>query len=409
MEAPLKVSFVYNAGLHQIPHSLPLALELSAGHPDIEVDVVGASERHLEFARRLAAAYGIEAPVRYLPLFRPWDVRLRARLTGELAPMKKRTLRANLAMLAARDAIVTPEWTSLVLRRKLPRTHMVFTSHGAGDRAITVTSSIRGFDFVFTSGAKLEQRMLDLQLIRPGRYATGVYPKFDWVMRSRVPRRPLFDNGRPTILYSPHFQRSLSSWPLVGRKVLDYFAASERYNLVFAPHVRMFESPWRPRHRPFRRYRGLKHMLIDLGSERSIDMSYTLGADVFLGDVSSQVSEFVMRPRPCLFLNPRGTAWQGDPNYLFWTLGPVIEDVRRLGEGLRQALDSHALYESRQRAYFSSTFGEEWGAEPSARRGAHLLASYLRRSIVKGVNAVAATAVLGADSAAPMIDLLPTL
>src|SRR3546814_2965461 len=47
-------------------------------------------------------------------------------------------------------------------------------------------------------------------------------------------------------------------------------------------------------------------MHIDLGSERSIDMSYTGSADLYLGDVSSQVAEYLYRPRPCVFLNAQG-------------------------------------------------------------------------------------------------------
>src|SRR3546814_17702316 len=70
--------------------------------------------------------------------------------------------------------------------------------------------------------------------------------------------------------------------------------------------------------------RKLPHMHIDLGSERSIDMSYTGSADLYLGDVSSQVAEYLYRPRPCVFLNAQGVDWQEDPNYRFWSLGPGI-------------------------------------------------------------------------------------
>src|SRR3546814_16391226 len=85
--------------------------------------------------------------------------------------------------------------------------------------------------------------------------------------------------------------------------VLDLFANSNRYNLIFAPHVRLFDPPAAECYAQFERYRKLPHMHIDLGSERSIDMSYTGSADLYLGDVSSQVAEYLYRPRPCVFLN----------------------------------------------------------------------------------------------------------
>ena len=384
----MKVCFLYNAQLHQIPHSLPVALDLARRHPDFDVEVAGASDRHLDFARRLAASYGPAASVTYRLLERPWDVRLRARLTGELAPQKKRTLFANASYLSGCDALVTPERTSLALRRAgllNTRTRLIYTGHGAGDREITVAPDTCEFDFVFACGSKLEKRMLDLGLIRPGAYATGVYAKFDWVLSASSHRQPLFDNGRPTVLYSPHFEQSLSSWPDMGWKVLDNFARSTKYNLVFAPHVRMFEPPSRNKYRAFRRYAELPNMLIDLGSERCIDMSYTLGADAYLGDVSSQVAEFMLRPRPCLFLNPRGTDWQGDANYRFWTLGPVLRDVGELGAALEQAFNTHESYQAAQHSYFEETFGGAGRGEPSAQRGADLVADFLRKSAVAPV------------------------
>jgi hypothetical protein len=70
-------------------------------------------------------------------------------------------------------------------------------------------------------------------------------------------------------------------------------------------------------------------------------MSYTDAADIYLGDVSSQVYEFLYRPRPCLFLNSHGIPWQGDPNFKHWTAGPVIDSPAQLAQGLRQAIDTH--------------------------------------------------------------------
>ena len=55
-----------------------------------------------------------------------------------------------------------------------------------------------------------------------------------------------------------------------------------------------------------------------MGSVRSIDMTYTDQASVYIGDVSSQVYEFLRRPRPCIFLNFDRTAWQGDENFAHW-------------------------------------------------------------------------------------------
>lgn len=375
----MKVTFLYNAQLHQIPHSLPIALELAEHHRDIEVDIAATDPTHLAFAHDLAQRYGAGRPARYMQLRRPWYVQIKAAMTAQVAPNKRRSLFMNLPYFAGCQAIVTPERTSLALKRAgvIPATRMIYTGHGAGDRAMLVAPEIGEFDYVLNAGRKVEQRRLAAGLLRPGAYTSGVYAKFDWALRDAAQPPRLFDNDRPTVLYSPHFDPELSSWPLAGQAVLDWFASNTRYNLVFAPHVRLFDPPRAYKYFAFRRYRGLRHLRIDLGSPRCIDMSYVLGADAYLGDVSSQIAEFLVRPRPCLFLNPRRTDWEDRPEYRFWTLGPVLDDAARLESALAQAFASHADYLPAQRRYFEETFD---GAEPTptARRGADAIARYLR-------------------------------
>ena len=216
--------------------------------------------------------------------------------------------------------------------------------------------------------------------MREGRYHTGTYAKFDLVSRLDARREKLFANDRPTVLYNPHFESELSSWPRDGFAVLDHFAQQSDWNLIFAPHIRLFD-----RHQPevlarLEKYRAIKHLLIDTGSDASIDMSYTQGADVYLGDVSSQVAEFMVRPRPCLFINSHGAAWQNNPDYLFWELGPVIDSVAEIGLALADAVASHPQWIERQRDYFRATFDAEPDAiGRSAAAGAAAIAAFLER------------------------------
>jgi hypothetical protein len=75
-------------------------------------------------------------------------------------------------------------------------------------------------------------------------------------------------------------------------------------------------------------------MLIDTGSPRSVDMTYTLAGDIYLGDVSSQIYEWIIRPRPAIFLNSHAANWAEDPNYAHWHLGPVLDDLKALPKAL---------------------------------------------------------------------------
>jgi len=341
------------------------------------VHLACATAEHRATIERLARAYAADAPVHFDVLALPTMVRARVPPSGQGVAAKLLSLVWNARWFDSFDALVVPERTTLLLKRILKRPKFIWTRHGAGDRARGFERDIARFDFVLLAGGKIEQRLLDKGLIRPGHYATGVYAKLDLVRR--LPHPSLFDNGRPTVLYNPHFWRSLSSWPLVGWQVLEWFARNDRYNLVFAPHIRLFHPVSARDGRRFRDYAGLPHVRIDLGSTASVDMSYTLGADLYLGDVSSQVAEFVIRPRPCLFLNPHHTAWAGDPDYRFWELGPVLDDVGQLGEALDRAFATYEAYRSKQFDYVRETFGPALDG-PTAPRGADAIAAFLHRN-----------------------------
>lgn len=369
----MRLVFPYLAQAHQVLHSLPIAAAIAQRHRDVEVHVAAISDAQLDFARRLVARHAPDATIHFdrLPLG-PGDA---ARLAAGLgrSHFKQYTLLRNRRYFNGFDAVVTPERTSLFLRRIGVRAPLIWTRHGAGDREIGFADDVRAFDFVLMAGRKIEQRLLAGGLIRPGAYVSGVYAKFDWAQGAG---ERWFDNDRPIVLYNPHFRPALSSWPRWGHTVLDAFAAQSDYNLVFAPHVRLYDPPRAADHAAFARYRGLPHMRIDLGSERSIDMSYTQAADLYLGDVSSQVAEFVARPRPCLFLNAHQVAWQHDPNYRFWHLGPVIDRVDEIASGMAEARSGHARFTSAQRDYVAETFELEPG--PSAPRGADAIVEFLR-------------------------------
>jgi hypothetical protein len=372
----MRLVFPFLAQAHQVLHALPIAAAIAERHGDVDVHVAAVSPSLLDFARRLVARNAPRARIMFdlLPLG-PGD-RLRLAAGFGKTPVKQYTLLRNRGYFSGFDAIVTPERTSLFLRRIGVKAALIWTRHGAGDREIGFADDVREFDFVLMAGRKIEQRLLAAQLIRPGAYVSGVYAKFDWAQSAAG--EPLFDNGRRTVLYNPHFRPSLSSWPRFGRAALDTFAAGNRYNLVFAPHVRLFDPPTAADHQSFEPYKMLPHLRIDLGSESSIDMRYTQAADLYLGDVSSQVAEFLARPRPAAFLDAHETAWQHDPNYQFWALGPVLRSANEIEDQLDLAFERHADYAAAQRRYVDETFELEPG--PSAPRGADAIVEFLSKS-----------------------------
>jgi hypothetical protein len=157
----------------------------------------------------------------------------------------------------------------------------------------------------------------------------------------------------------------------MGEQVLDHFARSKSYNLVVAPHIRLPEvdPEFGMRVRPYRRCPNIH---IDAGSFRLIDQSYINGADIYLGDGSSQVVEFAEHPRPAIFLNPDRIDWRADPRFSHWGMGAVIEDIADLGPALAAAPAAQAAYAPIQRAYVERMMGAD-DERSSARAAAVVL------------------------------------
>ena len=368
----MRVAFLFNAQSHHLLHSLPTACELSRLNPEIEVVVVARSEEQLALARDFAAAYPghrLQFELLHVPA-------LMASLRHVLPLPKIAILMANRHMLSAFDALVVPERTTLLLKRMgVSRPKYIHSFHGPSGHDRIDDPRMREFDLLLAPAARKLERLVEAGSVKSGHAAVTGYAKFDLVRRLGATRPPLFANGRPTVVYNPHHWSHKSSWHVIGRQVLDYFARSDTHNLIFAPHVRLFDPPER-KYEAFKDYLGLDHIRIDLGSLASIDMSYTLAADIYLGDVSSQVFEFTIRPRPCIFLNPRRLKWQDDPDFASWGLGQVVETIESMDTALKTVDAWQPGYAERQRDTFAQIFPEF--DTPAPQRAAQAIAEFLR-------------------------------
>ncbi|MBW8812602.1 MAG: hypothetical protein JF588_04185 [Caulobacterales bacterium] len=383
----MRIGFLFNHDqLHQVAHSLPIALALARGRASAEIVVITTNPQLTAEVRRLGGGLiGGPIELREIALTRASSRLAKAALERVLPATKLLVYRDNLALFGGLDVLVVAEKTSLILKTRygLDGLRIVHTRHGAGDRAIGFDPASAGFDHVLVSGRKIRDRLVAEAKVDPAKITIVGYPKFD-LPPEPAPLPPGFDDGRPVALYNPHPSPHLSSWYVAGRRVLDWFVDHPEWRLIFAPHVMLFQRPYvltidklridRAGHID-ERYRRAANIHIDLGSRASTTMAYTDRADLYLGDASSQVYEFLRRPRPCLFLNPHRLAWRDDPNFAHWTTGPVIDDVAGLGEGLEQARAEHeTVYRPVQQALFDYSF--DLTAEPSSVRAARALATF---------------------------------
>jgi len=322
-------------GIHHIFHLVPIAVELERDK-GTEVIVYVRSEEEEQFCKTVLAR---------LRATKTQVIILKSKFYLKFLSPKSRALLSNLKVWNQLDAIIVVERTSTILRRfskRLPP--FIHIPHGAGDRAKGYDARIRHFDHVLVAGEKDKKRMLKLDLVTEETCHVTGYIK-PYAVERIYPNKPaLFPNTGLTVLYNPHFDLELSSWVEFGPQILERFAQHPEMNFIFAPHIRLFENHTKAQLSDIEAFAEYDNIHVDLGSEKSCDMTYTRGAGIYLGDVSSQVYEFLTEPKPCVFLTNSSTDWKDNPDFAHWKYGPVCHSIDDVMAALTQASKDHPSY-----------------------------------------------------------------
>ena len=380
--------FNHDAG-HQVAHLAGIAATMARRHRDIETVVAFATA---DIRHRLDTLISEEdaAQIR-------WEELTLGRLQGLFAKPLDRILpasrlmrlRSHVDLFASCDMIISTERTCLRLRKYIDEANMPLFAkvpHGAGDRSVAYHPDYTRFDRSFVAGPKVVDQLVAHGVARERLVIVG-YPKFEGIDLSAKPA--IFDNGRPTFVYNPHFDPNLSSWYDHGPELLRWFASEQgqAFNLVFAPHVMLFRKELHvspeykiARKRPDVPGEALEaaNILVDLDSPRLFDMSYTLGADAYIGDVSSQIYEFLARPRPAFFIDARQQRLAEDDEWhLFWEAGPVVRSASELAALLPEFQSIGEQHAARQKDIFSYTI--DLGDRPASERAADAIAQAIKQ------------------------------
>ena len=92
--------------------------------------------------------------------------------------------------------------------------------------------------------------------------------------------------------------------------------------------------------------------------------------------------EFLIRPRPCLFLDPHRLPWKGDPDFASWRLGPVVGTIGEMARRLATTADWQPGFAPRQARAFAEAFAEP-GPLPAPERAARAIAGFLAHGRVE--------------------------
>ena len=355
------IAFLFLGETLLIPHLWPIVEAVIAQAPGQPIELWVATSVHEALLGEWLAA--LDAPgvrIRRAPGFRRLGPDHADGRNPPLPP--KLPLLARLApLLARRPVVVSAEQTSLWLPTLLPmRTRFVNQLHGAGSM-MNRDDRRRRAPWLTLVAAERERDALAAHGVDPARIRVTGYVKASF--RQRRGAGLTFGTRRPTILYTPHWQKHRSSWWRWGTRTIDAILADGRYNLIFAPHQRLVEKV--PElHALADQLRGRDDVHVDLGSFATVDGSYTAAADVYLGDTSSQVVEFLMQPRPCVFLNALAAEWRGDASYAMWTAGEVVDDPADLIAAIDRAGARHGEYVDAQRRFAAESLGTLDGQAP---------------------------------------------
>lgn len=371
----MNIAFLFVAEPYQCYHGAAVAFE-TAAIPCVSVSIYYNDPESVHHLERIRKAYGV-APIKYIRMRR--NLLARAIQSVKILGFAKWAVYpSNERLLGKYDAIFTVEDTAYRLFSRWPankRPKKIYMPHGAGDGMLGFSARSRKFDFLLFPGEKSASRMLALGHVRPDNYKIIGLVKLETASRLYQARGPFFDNDRPVVLYNAHQKPPLQSWDIFIEPMLAGFAQSDAFNLIVAPHVKKFHRRTR-RQRDWWEARGTSNIIIDTGSDFSVDMSYTRAADIYVGDVSSQVYEFLVEPRPCVFLNPTNVAWEQNPNFAHWHLGDVITKPEELMPAIQAAPARHALYRDKQAAMAAASLGDR--SPGAAIRAAQATVAFLR-------------------------------
>lgn len=388
----MRAVFLFNHdAAHQVAHLAPVAAAMTRLHPQVETIIAYANASIRSRIEGLLSSAGARNPS-WCELTLPRGPAKGAAILDRILPASRLLrLRAHDHLLARSDVIVSTERTCLRMKDRLGSNAPLFVRvpHGTGDRSVTFHPDHRRFDMSLVAGPKMAKQLI-ANGVHPERIRETGYAKFEGIDLAAKPDP--FGNGKPTFVYNPHFDPYLSSWYSAGPDLLRWFAneGGRDFNLIFAPHVMLFRKRLHisPEYRIARKRpdvpdeaRAAPNILVDVDGPRLFDMSHMLAADAYIGDASSQLYEFLVRPRPVFILDPHGRLMsQGREALPFLATGPAAQSLSQLTDLLPNHAEIGMSYRAPQEHLMAHTFSLD--GRPPSHRATDAIADMLSKKSV---------------------------
>lgn len=354
----IKIGFVFFDGLHIIPHFIGSVAELHKD-PDCTVDIL-TPETSQDYLFLLLDKLSLPSNiVKKLPTY--LYKKIAYKIQKREKPSNRFIFNKHKKELLNYDILVFNVFNHMHLKRENRNPKFVFLMHGAGDRDYPFLEQykkpISEFDLITTAGQKINDLFYKMGNFTYTKFEICGYQKLDIIQKNK---KKFFNNDNPIVLYNPHFEENVTSFNHFGLQLFDFFYKNPSFNLIFAPHFNLFGKEKKKalkREIIDQKYLNVPNILIDFGSINAVDMSYTLAADVYLGDVSSQVYEFLLfKQKPCIFINAHGFDWKSNSHFQNWHLGKVIDNLTDFREILLSRENWQKDYKQKQKKAIEYTF-----------------------------------------------------
>ncbi|RKY28316.1 MAG: hypothetical protein DRP61_02120, partial [Candidatus Omnitrophota bacterium] len=302
---PKRIYFCYNQSIHQIYHSLFIAIELSNIQKDYQVVVLSTSKEASEIIE--GELNSIPNNVKFIKIKHPGYNRINFSINWFVFLCRLRMHKPC--------AVVVTDYYDNVFRQLLLETYWVYVPHGLANRGFAFEPHIREYNLVILPG-KRDLEGMQKRLGFLNNCEIGGYSKFDYFHYHSLEPPQLFPEKRPVILYNPHFEEKESSFFDKGLDLLRALSETNKYNIIFMPHPDLV-----------RKYPKLVNKSLELSnvvliSRPKINLEYMALADLYITDVSSSAFEFLYFNRPIIYFNTKKVPKDRYPS---WRFGKVVE------------------------------------------------------------------------------------
>ena len=314
------------------------ALRFAALKNDIETIFISGNPVNTQIINKTKTITGINNfTLIDIPL--PFRYRLK-NYKNRLYPPVYTRIKKIIKYLDNADAIIStshnfPDYLS---KYEIKAPTLFYLYHGTGAREYGFETSLEKFDHILIPGEYHRDRLKKSLSLKDGQLEMVGKPKLDYLKIKISDNKKLFNNGNPIFYYNPHWEIELSSYLKWKEIILEFFKKNKNYNLIFSPHPLVGHLSIKRGYEIKEKSIVEDNIVVDMGSNHCLDGTYTSTADVYIGDISSMVTEWILqKPRPCIFINAHNAKWENNDNYYMWRFGKVVNELKEFETAIMES------------------------------------------------------------------------